>query len=106
MTRSTTRYSDKAKGTVLAVRVTPRAKKNEITQILDDGTIKIRLTSPPVAGKANAALIKLLAEILDVSSSSIEVVSGESSRSKLIYVTDLEPQIADLRIEEALSRSG
>lgn len=104
MTRSPTRHSDKTKGTVLAVRVTPRARKNEITQILDDGTIKIRLSSPPVAGKANAALIKLLAEILQVSLSSIEVVSGESRRSKLIYIRGLEPQIADQRIEEALSR--
>ena len=41
---------DGKKGSALAVRVTPRASRNEIVEILSDGTVKIRLTSPPVEG--------------------------------------------------------
>jgi uncharacterized protein (TIGR00251 family) len=81
---------DGARGAALAVRVTPRARRNEIVEVLDDQTVKIRLTAPPVEGKANKALIKFLAKILDVSTSRIDIVAGEKGRDKLISVIDME----------------
>ena len=48
--------------------------------------IRIRLTASPVEGKANAALVKFLAEVLDVSRTQIEIVRGEKSKQKLVRI--------------------
>jgi len=80
---------DGKKGAALAIRVTPRASKNEIVEILSDGTVKVHLTAPPVEGKANEALIKFLAEVLDVPASRLEIVAGSTGRDKLVAVTDM-----------------
>jgi uncharacterized protein (TIGR00251 family) len=85
-------------GAALAVRVLPRASKNEIAEIRSDGTIRIRLTAPPVDGKANAALIQFLAEILDVPRSRIEIIAGATGRDKLVSILDLDPETASERI--------
>jgi len=86
------------KGAALAIRVTPRASKNEITEILSDGTIKIRLTAPPVEGKANSELIRFLADVLDIAPSKLEIVAGETGRDKLVSVLDLDPEMVHARI--------
>ncbi len=83
---------DGKRGAAIAVRITPRASKNEIVEILNDGTIKIRLTAPPVEGKANAALITFLSEILGVNSSKLDIVAGFTGKDKLITVIDLSPE--------------
>ena len=94
------RLQDGKKGTTLALRVTPRARKNEIVEVLSDGTVKVHLTSPPVEGKANAALLKFLAEILDIPASHLEIVAGTGGRDKLIFVTDLDTATLHKRILE------
>ncbi len=81
---------DGKKGAALAVRVTPRASKNEIVDILSDGTVKVHLTAPPVEGKANAALLKFLSKVLDVPLRQLEVVAGAGGRDKLISVIDMD----------------
>jgi uncharacterized protein (TIGR00251 family) len=85
-------------GAALAVRVTPRANKNEIVEILSDQTIKIRLTAPPVEGKANEALIEFLADVLDVPRSKIDIVAGAGGRDKLVSILDLDSSEAQTRI--------
>ncbi len=91
------------KGAALAIRVTPRARKNEIVDILNDGTIKIRLTAPPVEGKANIALIKFLSSVLDVPRSKIEIVAGDTGRDKLVSILDLDAGEAHERILQHLN---
>jgi uncharacterized protein (TIGR00251 family) len=91
---------DGGKGSALAVRVTPRASRNEIVDILSDGTVKVHLTAPPLEGKANEALIKFLAKILDVSPSRLEVVAGEGGRDKLISVMDMDADTLHKKIVE------
>ena len=91
------------KGAALAIRVTPRASKNEIIGILDDGTIKIRLTAPPVEGKANAELIRFLAKVLDIAPNKLEIVAGETGRDKLVTVLDLDPEMVHSRVLRHLS---
>jgi uncharacterized protein (TIGR00251 family) len=81
---------DGKKGVALAVRVTPRASRNEITEILDDGTIKIRITAAPTDNEANEKLIKFLAEVLDLAPSRLEIVAGMTGRDKLISVVDMD----------------
>jgi uncharacterized protein (TIGR00251 family) len=91
------------KGSALAIRVTPRASRNEISEILSDGTVKIRLTSPPVEGKANEALIKFLSDVLDVPRSKIDIVAGATGRDKLVSILDLDAETVHARILRKLS---
>jgi uncharacterized protein (TIGR00251 family) len=85
-------------GSALAVRVTPRSSKNEIVGILNDGVIKIHLTAPPIEGKANEALIKFLAEILDISKSQLDVVVGLEGRDKIISVINVDSETLQKKI--------
>ncbi|NPV91447.1 MAG: YggU family protein [Firmicutes bacterium] len=72
-------------GVQIKIRVQPRASKNEVVGWMDD-SLKVRLTAPPVEGEANALLLKYLAERLGVPRSSLQLVSGLSSRSKVVKV--------------------
>jgi uncharacterized protein (TIGR00251 family) len=91
---------DGKKGVALAVRVTPRASKNEIVDILSDGTVKVHLTAPPLDGKANEALLKFLAKVLGVSPDQLELVAGVSGRNKLITVIDMDADSLQKRIQD------
>jgi uncharacterized protein len=94
---------DGKKGAALAVRVTPRARKNEIVEVLNDGTVKIHLTAPPVEGKANEALLKFLSNILDVPVSRLDIVAGATGRDKLVSVIDMDAQTLHRKIVENLA---
>ena len=89
---------DGKKGSALAIRVTPRASRNEIVELLDDGTIKVRIAAPPVDDEANSALIEFLADILGVPKSRLDIVAGASGRDKLISVVDMDVETAHQRI--------
>jgi hypothetical protein len=95
---------DGKKGAALAVRITPRARRNEIYAILDDGTVKIHLTAPPVEGKANSELIKFLAKVLEVPIKHVEIVAGTGRRDKLISVLDLDADLLHKKILENLGK--
>ena len=94
---------DGKKGAALALRVTPRASKNEIVEVLSDGTVKVHLTAPPVEGKANEALLRFMAEVLDVPLSCLDIVAGAGGRDKLISVTDMDATILHKKIVEHMS---
>jgi len=79
---------DTRAGATFAVKVQPRARKNAVTGELD-GALKLALTAPPAEGKANEACIEFLAKLLKVPRSSINIVSGETSRRKMIRVYGL-----------------
>ena len=77
---------DVARGTVtFAVRVQPRASRDAIAGVMD-GALKVRLTAPPVEGRANEALIDFLSSILKTSKSAVRIRSGEQSRSKRVEI--------------------
>ena len=86
------------KGSALAVRVTPRASRNEIVELLEDGTIKVRLASPPSDSEANDALLVFMADILGVPQSQLDIVAGGIGRDKLISVVDMDVETAHQRI--------
>ncbi|MDH6099779.1 DUF167 domain-containing protein [Anabaenopsis sp. FSS-46] len=67
------------------VKVKPNCKQQKIEE-QSDGSLTVKLKSPPVDGKANEELIKLLAEKFKVSKSRISIKSGLSSRQKLIEI--------------------
>jgi uncharacterized protein (TIGR00251 family) len=84
------RFHNGSLGSAIAVRVTPRSSRNEISEILNDGTIKIRLTASPVEGKANAELIKFLAGVLNIPQDRIEIVAGQTGKDKLITILGMD----------------
>ncbi|MBA2505656.1 MAG: DUF167 domain-containing protein [Thermoleophilaceae bacterium] len=76
------------------VRLQPRAKRNAIVEERD-GVVRVAVAAPPVDGKANAALIKLVAKRARVARGQVTVVRGERSRDKVVRVEGVEP--AELR---------
>ena len=70
----------------ITVRVIPRSSRSEIAGEMD-GAVKVRLTSPPVDGAANSELIKLFSKALKISKTSVEIVSGETSKTKRLRLT-------------------
>jgi uncharacterized protein len=68
------------------VRVQPRASRDAI-EGEHDGALKVRVTAPPVEGRANDSLRRLLAEHLNVAVSAVRIVSGENSRNKRVSIT-------------------
>lgn len=86
------------KGSALAVRVTPRASRNEIVEILDDGTVRVRLATSPADDEANAVLLDFLSEILGVPKTKLDIVAGAVGRDKLISVVDMDVETAHQRI--------
>ena len=78
-------------GTVsFAVRVQPRASRDEIAGEYQDG-LKIRLTAPPVDDRANEALRKLLASRLKVPLAAVRIASGERNRTKRVEIQGVTP---------------
>ncbi len=86
------------KGSALAVRVTPRASHNEIVELMEDGTIKVRIDAPPSDSEVNETLLSFLAEVLGVPKSRLDIVAGASGRDKLISVVDMDAETAHQRI--------
>ena len=80
----------------LFIRVIPRSSRNLI-KIEPSGQVRVYVTTPPVDGEANQAVIELLAKGLGVAKSSVTIVSGETSKDKGV-------QFNTLGIEEALKR--
>ncbi len=85
-------------GSALAVRVTPRASRNKVAELMSDGVVKIHIAAPPVDGEANEQLLSFLAEILNVPKSRIEIVAGVTGRDKLISVLDMDAEAVHKRI--------
>ena len=78
-----------AGGVTLAVRAQPGAKKTAIVGVYgagDTAQLKIAVQAPPVEGRANEALIAFLAETFTIPKKSVELVSGELSRSKVFLL--------------------
>nr|MBN1228496.1 DUF167 domain-containing protein [Anaerolineae bacterium] len=91
-----------ARGAAITVRIVPMANRTELVEIEDDGTIKIRLMSPPVEGQANDELIAFLAEILDLSPADIEIVAGLESRKKLISMLNIRAAEVEEKVRNML----
>jgi uncharacterized protein len=75
-------------GVSFSVKVLPRSSRSEIVGEAE-GVLRVKLTAPPVEGAANKALVELLAKKLGVSKSSVGIVSGETSKNKLVRVSNL-----------------
>jgi uncharacterized protein (TIGR00251 family) len=77
-----------AENAVFVVRVTPRSGRDEIVGWQGD-ELRVRLRAPPVEGRANEGLVRLIAKRLDMAPSSVELVSGGTARVKRLRVEGL-----------------
>jgi uncharacterized protein (TIGR00251 family) len=75
-------------GASFAVKVQPRARKNQVTGVVGDA-LKLALTAPPVEGRANQAVIGFFAELFQIPRASITIASGATSRNKVIRIAGL-----------------
>jgi len=94
-------------GLRLAIRATPKASADRILGVIADGhggsALKVAVTAPPEDGKANAALLRLLARELRVKPGDIAVVKGQSARAKVIGIAG-DPTVLTPLLTERLSR--
>lgn len=87
------------KGLFIRIRLAPRSSKDFIDGV-QGGSLKVRLTAPPVEGEANRALIEFLSSLLKIKKSSIEINSGLKSRDKRVRVDGVSLK----GLEEAFSK--
>ncbi len=72
---------------ILKIYLQPKSSMNGIVGLYKDG-IKVKVTAPPVEGRANETLIRVLAKELRISPSSIEIIKGHHSREKTIKILE------------------
>jgi uncharacterized protein (TIGR00251 family) len=81
----------------IPVRLQPRASSNAVTGERN-GAVAIRITAPPVDGKANAALVRLVAGRLGIAKSRVSIVRGETGRDKLLEIEGLSGADASAKL--------
>jgi len=98
MTLEITRQGD---GVRFRVKVQARARREELAGI-QGGVLRLRVTAPPVEGRANQAVVELLAECLRIPKSSIKIAAGGRSPVKLVEVEGLDSATALDRLRRRL----
>ena len=88
-------------GIILPVKVTPKSHRNEILE-WENNELKIKIAATPEKGNANDALLRFLAERLQISYSSLTLIAGVTSRHKRICITGLSLE----EIVQALNKKG
>lgn len=86
-------------GVTFAVRVVPRARRNQISGRHGEA-LKVRLAAPPVEGAANAALCDFLAQQLGVRSRAVEIISGHTSRQKVVRISGVSAEAVRRQLGE------
>jgi uncharacterized protein (TIGR00251 family) len=91
--------------TKLSLRVSPGARRGGV--VGRHGAVwKIRVAAPPEAGRANDALVRLLAEMLDVPRRDVEIVSGHAARDKIVALAGIAPDEIERRLASATIGTG
>jgi len=90
------------KGVFIRVRLQPRSSKNAVEGV-QENSLKIKLTAPPVEGEANRALIEFLSDILGIRKTALSIDSGTKSREKRVKVEGLGVKDIAQRLSVALN---
>ncbi|MBS1370720.1 MAG: YggU family protein [Lentisphaeria bacterium] len=91
-----------ADGTLLSCRVQPGASRSGVVGGYGEEHVKIALSSPPVDGKANLALCRLLSDCCGVPKGAVEILSGQTGRSKIVKITGIAPDALRSLLSEEL----
>lgn len=97
MTADELAISESAEGSRFEIQVAPRASRGRLGPVID-GRLKVAVTAPPVDGKANAAVVELLAKRLGLRKGDVRIVGGERGKKKLIEVSG----VSRVELERAL----
>lgn len=92
-------------GVTIKVRVQPKASRNQVDGYAGD-SLRLRVTAPPQGGKANLAVVDLLAETLGVPKSRLRIVRGQGAREKLVQVSAMTLKDVEGTLNAALNASG
>jgi len=88
-------------GVKLHLFIQPKSSKNEIVG-LHDGKLKIKVTAPPVDGKANAELVDFLSDFFDLPKRNIEITKGDTGRNKTVIITGTTREIIEAKLATKL----
>ena len=82
----------------IRVRVQPQASSNRVLDFRD-GALRVRVTAPPIDGKANAAVLEVIAKFLGVSRRDVKIIRGTTSREKVIEVGTIDEEFLLRRLQ-------
>lgn len=91
-------------GSILPVRAQPGARRSGIVGE-HDGALKVAVTAAPEKGKANKAIVDVLARTLKVRKSEVQLIAGETSANKRFLIVNLSPAELERRVDSSLQRS-
>jgi uncharacterized protein (TIGR00251 family) len=97
-----TLFDQSEEGPVLRLHVQPGAGRTHVTGTFGTA-LKVRVAAPPEAGRANEAVVKLLAESLDVDAATLELRSGDKSRAKRVLIRGADPDALARTLEDLLA---
>jgi hypothetical protein len=86
-------------GTRICVRVLPRSSQNGCAGV-QNGALRVKLTTPPLEGRANEACCKLLAKLAGVPKSRVSILRGKTSRNKTLLISGLQPDAVTELLEQ------
>lgn len=102
MTEREYNFHDGISGAAITVRIIPHSSRSEVSEVLPDGTILIRLATSHGDETGNGVLTAFLAEILAIKPGQLEIVAGLTGNDKLISILDLDKQMVHKRILQHL----
>lgn len=82
---------EEAKGITLKIKVQPNASRNELGGVVD-GSLRVRLTAPPVEGAANKECIRFLSKELHIAKSRITIIRGQRGREKVLRIEGMKKE--------------
>jgi uncharacterized protein len=86
----------------LKVYLQPRSSKNEMAGPFRDG-VRIRITAPPIEGKANEGLVRFLAKEYGIPPSHVQIIKGHHSREKIVKISGVKDMVFPLKKNPAQS---
>ena len=90
----------------IRVRVQPQAKTRGAAGFREDGALQLRVREPATDGRANRAVVELLAELLEVKAKDVEVIGGHGSRDKRVEVRGLDQETVRARLATRIAAEG
>ena len=85
-------------GLLINLKIVPNSSRNDI--VLEDEFIKVKITAQPIEGKANKSLIEFLSNKFKIPKTSIEIVKGETSKEKTVFIKTMDKGKIDLIITQ------
>lgn len=87
-----------ASGVRVSIVAQPKSSKNEVIGPFN-GAVKIKITAPPIEGRANDAIIEFLSELLGIAKKKIHLYRGDTSKNKIFQIEDVEMEFVKEKLK-------